>query len=439
MNNNKNTNLLLVERSMPIRKMLVNKFKSLGYDISESVDVVDAIYSLRNEIPQCFILGSDLGQCSAVVLAQRLGHQQKTANIPVIIMAENTNDLQTIEKQPLQESVIPVAKCNSLDGLSEMVIKGLEHATEHVKRCSDNTVEAEETSLEKQHDAEILALEQSFNYLKEIINLVKTHHLPGPLIPGLFTEVRELLVNPEVEFQELANFAAKHPAMVMRLMKIANSAYYFRGVNVTSIDQAIGRIGLEQAGKIFYAVALLAYEQGNNKQLNRIIHANLKKAYLVALLSEKLADLAKFDDCNAVHTIGLLHNVGGTFLLYALSLLQKKGDELVVTSDALHTCMFSHAEELNSLLVKELKLPEELVQIHTAEVPMHASNDEAEHITKIRFVHQAIWLADQLLSSEEPFMYDESAEMFGLSQEVITALNDKRMDMLESLNVYGGD
>lgn len=85
---------------------------------------------------------------------------------------------------------------------------------------------------------------------------IKNDSLVLPTLPEIAIRVREAADDPDVNLHQMADVISHDPALSARMLKIANSAYMGRSVKVTTINQAVTRIGLRQMKNIATALAM---------------------------------------------------------------------------------------------------------------------------------------------------------------------------------------
>lgn len=77
-----------------------------------------------------------------------------------------------------------------------------------------------------------------------------------PTLPEIALKVRRQAADPEVSLQQMAELISQDPSLSARMIKVANSAYMGRSIKVTTLNQAVTRIGLSQIRNIAVAMAL---------------------------------------------------------------------------------------------------------------------------------------------------------------------------------------
>ena len=110
-----------------------------------------------------------------------------------------------------------------------------------------------------------------------------------PSIPDVVTKIINLVNDPNVSFKLIADELSKDQAMTTNILKLANSAYFSKGKEISSIDRAIIILGLKEVKDIILVVA-------TKPVLDRVIigydlaKGDLwKQGLVVATISKKIA------------------------------------------------------------------------------------------------------------------------------------------------------
>ncbi|CAM5202115.1 HDOD domain-containing protein [Alishewanella longhuensis] len=67
-----------------------------------------------------------------------------------------------------------------------------------------------------------------------------------PTLPEIALRVRQTADDPKVSLAQMAEVIAQDAALSARMMKVANSAFMGRSIKVSTLSQAVTRIGLSQ-------------------------------------------------------------------------------------------------------------------------------------------------------------------------------------------------
>ncbi|PAW68817.1 MAG: hypothetical protein B9S34_01220 [Opitutia bacterium Tous-C1TDCM] len=130
-----------------------------------------------------------------------------------------------------------------------------------------------------------------------------------PSAPRLLVELGQAIRNPRVESKDIVHLLRQDPALVARLIRMANSAAYGRAEPAGSIEDAVMSVGFQEVHRLVGAVA--ATQISDQKLGLYGIGGPLlrENALFVAVLMEELAAHAD-EDPRSCYTVGLLRSIG---------------------------------------------------------------------------------------------------------------------------------
>jgi HD-like signal output (HDOD) protein len=140
---------------------------------------------------------------------------------------------------------------------------------------------------------------------EDIVREVKTL----PSAPKVLPRLKQLLSDGNSAMHEIVALIRLDPGIAARVLQMANSAYFSKGVRCFTVDEAVNRVGYEQVYELVsYAVASQVLVRPLDSYA---IEADdlWKMSVACALAAEALAERTK-QDRNVAYTIGLLHSVG---------------------------------------------------------------------------------------------------------------------------------
>ena len=184
-----------------------------------------------------------------------------------------------------------------------------------------------------------------------------------PPFPSIAVKLLQLLSDEEVQVKRLIELLRSDAALSAELLRRANSALYGARTRVSSLQQGLVLLGLDQVRSLAMAVALGSYV----KSAMRI--AALRRCWrhslATALLSERLAHAVHFE-ADRAYTAGLLHDIGLLGLMvnnpkeYANLLLvsRENGFDIRVTEQAMFDV--DHCEA-GAWLARQWAFPEEIL------------------------------------------------------------------------------
>ena len=89
-----------------------------------------------------------------------------------------------------------------------------------------------------------------------LVEKINNDTLVLPTLPAIALKVRRAADDPDINLSSMADVISQDPSLSARMIKISNSAYLGRSVQVTSAQQAVTRIGLRQIKNISTALAM---------------------------------------------------------------------------------------------------------------------------------------------------------------------------------------
>lgn len=129
-----------------------------------------------------------------------------------------------------------------------------------------------------------------------------------PLLPRGAREALKLAQNPDADFETVAKLAEQDPPLAARVLAVANSALYSRGVPVASVSRALVRLGMQATRDVLYQAvyAAMLFDAPGYRDL---VAATFQHGVVVGHIARQLtAQLG--GDPDAAYLAGLLHDVG---------------------------------------------------------------------------------------------------------------------------------
>lgn len=140
---------------------------------------------------------------------------------------------------------------------------------------------------------------------EDIVREVK--HLPSA--PKVLPRLKQLLSDGNSAMHEIVALIRLDPGIAARVLQVANSAYFSKGVRCTTVDEAVNRVGYDQIYELVsYAVAsqvLVRPLEVYGIDADELWKMSVSCALAAEAIAERTAQ-----DRNVAYTIGLLHCVG---------------------------------------------------------------------------------------------------------------------------------
>ncbi|AUC87327.1 histidine kinase [Alteromonas sp. MB-3u-76] len=149
-----------------------------------------------------------------------------------------------------------------------------------------------------------------------LVEKINNDTLVLPTLPAIALKVRKAADNPDINLNAMADVVGQDPSLGARMIKIANSAYMGRSVKVTSINQAVTRIGLRQIKNISTALAMEQLFVSKNDIVTRYLQKEWAStvnivANSMAVLQLYIARTKKREmSIDTMTLAALVHNIG---------------------------------------------------------------------------------------------------------------------------------
>ena len=233
-----------------------------------------------------------------------------------------------------------------------------------------------------------------------------------PMMPAIAHRVIELVSDPDVSVATIASLVSKDQVLASRVLGLANSAYCAPMQSVSTVLEAIVRLGTAAVRNVVVTVSFTSRMHDpriyGEAARERADHA-IGTAYVARLVAER----AKVDE-NEAFLCGLLHDIGK---LVVMKLAHDHGNKTKspIPQDQIETAIIARHAALGAITLKRWKLPEALIE----PVAYHHDYQQAQDRVK----ETAVLYAANLLAHRygfgcppngRDFLTDPVAEFLGL-------------------------
>ena len=175
-----------------------------------------------------------------------------------------------------------------------------------------------------------------------------------PMVPAVAREVLEFSTDPDVTAKRIATVVGKDPVLATRVLQLANSAFSGSALQITSINDAVVRLGTQSVRNVVTAVcvASILADKGGHTRGRELIDHGIGTAYIAWLIAEAVGDSR-----DEAFVCGLLHDIG-KLLIQQLAQRPEKGIKKPSATEVSTIMAARHAEFGGHLLrVWELPVP----------------------------------------------------------------------------------
>jgi putative nucleotidyltransferase with HDIG domain len=176
------------------------------------------------------------------------------------------------------------------------------------------------------------------------------------MVPAVAREVLEFSTDPEVPAKRITNVVSKDPVLATRVLQLANSAFSASAIRITSINDAVVRMGTQSVRNVVTAVCVASILSDKGTYGNRgrdLIDHGIGTAYIAWLLAEVAGESR-----DEAFVCGLLHDIG-KLLIQQLALRPQAGVKKPSATEISAVIAERHAE-FGGHLLRWWQLPEPL-------------------------------------------------------------------------------
>jgi HD-like signal output (HDOD) protein len=261
------------------------------------------------------------------------------------------------------------------------------------------------------------AISQQIKIIGDAINQrISEGKLDLPMMPKVASAVVAMTQDEDSDMAALAQLIQSDQSLAMRVMKIANSPAYRGVASMTSLQQAISRMGMSTIAEIALAASVGA-KLFNVDGYNDVVKYMWKQATASGCWAKEIARI-KRRNVESSFMCGLLNQIGKPVTLQALAEIQKESNILLDREDTLKLVQIFYVK-VGLAIGKEWDLPTAVIET----IEFHQNYNSAPH-----FVLEAMTSAGADLLADQM-----------LSQAHLDIQNLLENDVMADLNLYEDD
>lgn len=125
-----------------------------------------------------------------------------------------------------------------------------------------------------------------------------------PSIPEVYIKIKSVLDDDTITMKDISLIISENVSLTAKILQVANSSFFITGSKVTSIENAITRLGINVICNIVAVTEIYAnFQESPSEYYNEILQRGLKTAKLAASIVDKsISEITMLS--------GLLHNIG---------------------------------------------------------------------------------------------------------------------------------
>ncbi|MDH5600301.1 MAG: HDOD domain-containing protein [Gammaproteobacteria bacterium] len=146
--------------------------------------------------------------------------------------------------------------------------------------------------------------------LQILENKIQDNTLVLPSMPDVFIQVKKIVDDPNSNIENISTVIARDPSLTARILKVANNALYGSNHDITNLQLAISRMGLQLTQTLVTSHAITQMFNQPRGKLKSFFEALQKHSCEVSANAYAIA--AKYTKINPNDALlaGLVHNIG---------------------------------------------------------------------------------------------------------------------------------
>ena len=230
-----------------------------------------------------------------------------------------------------------------------------------------------------------------------------------PSLPEVALKIRKALGDESVSIAEIARLLGTDPALAARILKMANSAMFYRGgKSITSLYNAVAQLGHRMVRNVAISFAAQQVFIGyGSPQLRAYMTGIWQHSVHVAALAHMLARVRTRANADDAFLAGLLHEIGKLYIL----MRAKDNAEILAAEETFQSILQTWHPRVGRAVLASWDLAEELSAAVGGHETCNLEASDPPSLTEIIAV--ANYLAEHAAEAADDERFHEKAPNFG--------------------------
>lgn len=212
-----------------------------------------------------------------------------------------------------------------------------------------------------------------------------------PVLPQVHLQAMRIVADPRGDASRLYDLLKHDPSLAMKILKVANSAYYGFRNRIEALQTAIVMLGANEIMHLIAAASIIGCFEGDDFSDNFDRNKFWYHSAAVGAIANKLSSALNIPVMSDVYTGGLLHDIGEVVLAYYFAddydkCLDYVEKEKVSFIEAERTLLGIDHAEIGAQVSAKWGLPDPLVQMIRFH---HNPFDSAYQSVDVTLIHLA--------------------------------------------------
>jgi HD-like signal output (HDOD) protein len=262
---------------------------------------------------------------------------------------------------------------------------------------------------------------QNYSLLDRINKLIESGNLELPVFNAIALSLQDLASNDNLNVDEIERLITSDQAVAAEVLRMANSPFYGGLSTISTIRNAIVRLGLRQVYRLVLLASQRAEYRARDRELGRILQQLWNHSSMTALGAQWIAERIQAKAIGEICFIGgLLHDIGQLVILRAIDEIKSGSEtEEVISPSLIKEVMVAAHSQVGYNLMCYWNLPEIYQRIA---LNHHVDNfDSADMpLTIVRLANEAVRKAGISLDPDNSIVLSSTPEASALKISDIT-------------------
>lgn len=308
--------ILIVDDLAIFRDPVAAAIAKHGHEARTASNGDEAIRMISQNRPDLVLLDVFMPGMDGFTVLRLLRHNEPIADIPVIMLTDASERHDVITARKLGVASYMIKSALSLEKLLSTIDQVLESAdadpaaaeTAPAPRAPAGGASSDQPAATPRGAATpTTGAPKKFNknfvlsQIKEMLGL-------RPVNPVLHRAISQT-GSRDTSIHDIVQTIRQDQALAVRILKVANSAYYSAGSRVENLLEAVGHIGMSGVrNSIATAVAMDHFAVSDDSELN--VERFWEHSLGTASIAQGLADLLDREDAEDIYLAALMHDIG---------------------------------------------------------------------------------------------------------------------------------
>lgn len=167
-------------------------------------------------------------------------------------------------------------------------------------------------------------MNKTSSLIEQINEFVMKENFQLPVFNDVAMRILKMARHEDFEIREMSHLIYQDQVLVAEVLKAANSPFFGGLSAITTVKDAIVRLGARQVSELVLIAAERIHYRAADKKLNKLLNKLWKHSVACAIGSQWLARrLSYHEKDNEAFIGGLLHDIGKLFLLRVIDTMQE--------------------------------------------------------------------------------------------------------------------